>query len=125
MSSKYDRKILARMPPSMYDRLTEIAAAYRETGQAMSVTRLAELYIIDAMVRDGYSDRLPVQSGLLARVDCGGFPTSRSVVRMLSLSSGSEPTVESCCETERSTEHRRHATLRRSTAEVAEINAEP
>ena len=53
----------------MYDRLTEIAAAYRETGQAMSVTRLAELYIIDAMVRDGYSDGHPrAELGLLARV---------------------------------------------------------
>ena len=54
MSKRTDRKILARVDPYSYDRLTEIAAAYRETGQAMSVTRLAELYIMDAMLRDGY-----------------------------------------------------------------------
>ena len=63
----------------------------------MSVTRLAELYIFDALLRDGYSDRLPVQSGLLARVGCGGFATSRSVSSCWSLSIGSESTEESCC----------------------------
>ena len=62
MSKRTDRKILARVPPSLYDRLTEIAEAYRETGQAMSVTRLAELYILDAMVRDGYSSGSPCRA---------------------------------------------------------------
>ena len=57
-----DRKILARVNHSVYDRLTEIAAAYRETGQAMSVTRLAELYIMDAMLRDGYGDGPPTRA---------------------------------------------------------------
>ena len=46
----------------MYDRLTEIVEAYRETGQAMSVTRLAELYIFDAMLRDGYGNGHPTNA---------------------------------------------------------------
>ena len=62
MSKRTDRKILARIDPFFYDRLTEIAAAYRETGQAMSVTRLAELYIHDAMVRDGYCTSHPTNA---------------------------------------------------------------
>ena len=57
-----DRKIHARVAPSVYDRLTEIAAAYRETGQAMSVTRLAERYIHDAMLRDGYGKGHPTNA---------------------------------------------------------------
>ena len=56
------RKILSRVDPSFYDRLTEIAAAYREAGQAMSVTRLAELYIHDAMLRDGYGKGHPTNA---------------------------------------------------------------
>ena len=62
MSKRTDRKILARIDPSSYDLLTEIAAAYRETGQAMSVTRLAELYIVDAMLRDGYGKGHPTNA---------------------------------------------------------------
>ena len=62
MSKRTDRKILARIDPFQYDRLTEIAAAYRETGQAMSVTRLAELYIVDAMLRDGYGKGHPTNA---------------------------------------------------------------
>ena len=54
LKRKLYRTILSRLRPSQYDLLTEIAAAYREAGQAMSVTRLAELYIIDSMLRDGY-----------------------------------------------------------------------
>ena len=107
------RKILSRVDPSFYDRLTEIAAAYRETGQAMSVTRLAELYIIDAMVRDGYSDGSPCRAACSPEWTAAVFPHLEATVRMLSLSSGSEPTVESYCWTERSSEHRRRATLRR------------
>ena len=59
MRKKIYRKILSRVHPSQYDRLTEIVEAYRETGQAMSVTRLAELYIFDALLRDGYSTGSP------------------------------------------------------------------
>ena len=58
----HDRKILSCIDPSLYDRLTEIAAAYRETGQAMSVTRLVELYILDAMLRDGYGNGHPTNA---------------------------------------------------------------
>ena len=68
------RKILSRVDPSVYDRLTEIAAAYRETGQAMSVTRLAELYIIDAMVRDGYSDGSPCRAACSPEWTAAVFP---------------------------------------------------
>ena len=68
------RKILSRVDPSFYDRLTEIAAAYRETGQAMSVTRLAELYIIDAMVRDGYSDGSPCRAACSPEWTAAVFP---------------------------------------------------
>ena len=62
MSKRTDRKILARVRPYLYERLKEIAAAYRESGQAMSVTRLAELYIYDAMLRDGYGKGRPTSS---------------------------------------------------------------
>ena len=69
-----DRKIHARVHSSVYDRLTEIVAAYRETGQAMSVTRLAELYIIDAMVRDGYSDGSPCRAACSPEWTAAVFP---------------------------------------------------
>ena len=69
-----DRKIQARIDPFFYDRLTEIAAAYRETGQAMSVTRLAELYIHDAMLRDGYSDGPPTRAACSREWIAAVFP---------------------------------------------------
>ena len=58
----HDRKVLSCIDPSLYDRLTEIAAAYRDTGQAMSVTRLIELYIYDALLRDGYCKSHPTNA---------------------------------------------------------------
>ena len=74
MSKRTDRKILARIDPSLYDRLTEIAAAYRETGQAMSVTRLAELYILDAMLRDGYGNGHPTNAACAREWIAAVFP---------------------------------------------------
>ena len=69
------RKILSRVDPSFYDRLTEIAAAYREyVAKPMSVTRLAELYIIDAMVRDGYSDGSPCRAACSPEWTAAVFP---------------------------------------------------
>ena len=68
------RKILSRVDPSFYDRLTEIAAAYRETGQAMSVTRLAELYIMDAMLRDGYGNGHPTNAACSREWTAAVFP---------------------------------------------------
>ena len=70
----HDRKILSRIDPFFYDRLTEIAAAYRETGQAMSVTRLAELYIIDAIMRDGYGKGHPTNSACAREWTAAIFP---------------------------------------------------
>ena len=74
------RKILSRIDPSFYER--QNARLLRTTArrrQDMSVTSLAELNIHDAMLRDGFSDGPPTIASLFSRVDCGGFPLSRSV----------------------------------------------
>ena len=51
-----NRSLLVRVTPAYYSRLIEIASAYREAGVAMSVNRLAELYVSGSMLRDGYGE---------------------------------------------------------------------
>ena len=80
----------------MYDRLTEIVEAYRETGQAMSVTRLAELYIFDAMLRDGYGNGHPTNAAVHQSGRQRFCHVSKRVL-MRNLSSVFESSAGSCC----------------------------
>ena len=75
MSKRTDRKITPRVDPSVYERLKEIASAYRETGQAMSVTRLVELYIVDAMLRDAYCKGNPTSAACAPEVVASWLPS--------------------------------------------------
>ena len=74
MGKRTDRTILSRVNPSFYDRLTKIVEAYREAGQAMSVSRLCELYILDAVLRDGYSDGRPCKTACSPEAAVKFFP---------------------------------------------------
>ena len=55
-----NRSLHVRVTPAIYERLSEIADAYREAGLTMSVNRLAELYVSGSMLRDGYGKGAPV-----------------------------------------------------------------
>ena len=55
-----NRSLHVRITPAIYERLSEIASAYREAGLTMSVNHLAELYVTGSMLKDGYGADAPV-----------------------------------------------------------------
>ena len=79
MGRRTDRTILSRVSPAIYTRLTEIAAAYREAGVPMSVSRLGELYVQAAMLKDGYATGDPVGVTCAPEAYAAFMPPPRSL----------------------------------------------
>ena len=60
------RSLHVRITPAIYERLSEIADAYREAGITMSPNRLGELYVHAGLLRDGYGADDPVGAACAA-----------------------------------------------------------